>query len=217
MAQYLVIKNNNNSTKQYECKDSPIGAPYLKVNNKAIDLTTKTSARFDLCVKPKVTSIKEQISSEYTYNTTDYNGFSGSALATITIGYSGYTSGNVTTNYSGISGYKGTVTHGAMTENYNRVNSTLNLHTYQTTTSTSSDYYASSSLTLPYTSTYSSKISISTQQTAFAYFTSPLVSSSSASGNTSITTNINYAQKTYYVYVSLSSSGAWDFEGMFKT
>jgi hypothetical protein len=207
MPQYLCVKNGA-STKQFECKDTPIGAPYLKVNNKAIDLTTKTVAGFDLCVKPKVTSIKEQISSEYTYNTTDYNGFSGSAMTTVTLGYRGYVTGLVTSAYSGLAGYKGTVTYGYLSHNESKNNSTLNVHTYKSATTTSSNYYASSTYSYPYTRTSSSYTSLSVQQTRFAHFTSPEVSHYSAGENTSLTTNINYAQKSFNVYVTLSGQYA---------
>ena len=208
MAQYLVIKNNNNSTKQYECKDSPIGAPYLKVNSKAIDLTTKTSARFDLCVKPKVTSIKEQVGSEYTYNTTDYKGYIGLGLTTLTTGYIGVTSGTVTYGYSGLVGYSGTSTFYSLSEKNGAVNKTSRTHSYYSTTGISSDYYAGTSKTIPFTQTGSIASSNKYVKTSFPYFVNPDVSKQSIDGNTSVTTNIDYNKKTFSVNVSLSNSGA---------
>lgn len=211
MAQYLVIKNNNNSTKQFECKDTPIGAPYLKVNNKAIDLTTKTVAGFDLCVKPKVTSIKEQISSEYTYNTTDYNGFSGQGLTTLTTGYYGYTKGTRTTAYSGLAGYQGTVTYGALTTN-TATNGVYKTYTYKSTTKT--DSFLITHL-YPYTNTYSSYTNASVGQTIVQHMTSPTLSSykTSATYGSSSTTNINYGQKSFNVFITLTGQYGWDLEG----
>lgn len=101
MASYLVVKSNN-QTKSYTCKSAPLFSPYMKVDTKAVDLTTETTTGLRLQV---VTKNKSYIPIEGNVTTTS----SRESSYTITTGVSGLTS--ETTGYSGyssqVTGYSG--------------------------------------------------------------------------------------------------------------
>ena len=156
MASYLVVKSNN-QTKSYTCKSAPLFSPYMKVDTKAVDLTTETTTGLRLQV---VTKNKSYIPIEGNVTTTS----SRESSYTITTGVSGLTS--ETTGYSGyssqITGYSGYSTR--KDEYYSKSNAKGNMSS--TTYNSRASYYKTTfnagskteggNTTLPASYTYSS-------------------------------------------------------------
>lgn len=156
MASYLVVKSNN-QTKSYTCKSAPSFSPYIKVDTKAVDLTTETTTGLRLQV---ITKNKSYIPIEGNITTTS----SRESSYTITTGVSGLTS--ETTGYSGyssqITGYSGYSTR--KNEYYSTSNGKGNMSS--TTYNSRASYYKTTfnagskteggNTTLPASYTYSS-------------------------------------------------------------
>lgn len=73
MANYLVIKGNNNAKRSYTIASTYTGKPYLKVSNGYLDLTSNTAGN-SMALNVKVNNKNYKVLQTSTYNTTEpYN------------------------------------------------------------------------------------------------------------------------------------------------
>ena len=168
MSSYLVVKNTNNDSCSYLCKDTHTSVPYLKVDTGYLDLTTETTTGTYLVVK----------NSDSTYRPKKVSIINTTTEGTVTEGYS--CSGQYDVYiYLSCTGDSTTITKGGL--------STYNTSSYVTMTNTldsisalfiSSEtlpvvaYRGSTALSFgPVTSTKSSRNGMSTKYSLFGAIT----------------------------------------------
>ena len=178
--------------KEYKCKSTHTGIPYLRVGTEYLDLTSRTTTGLHLNVRYG-NQIYIPIQS-YTTTTTQIEyipritGYSGVSTSYVTTGYSGITSSIKTTGYTGTSskkstsGYSGSLSRKSTSGYSGKRSSAYTSATYYSNSvKTSSKYYTT--VTSKYgTNTKRPRWSKSSRATKSAAYTNAATYSKTASG-----------------------------------